>query len=83
MKGFESDIWSLGILYYKVVTGKFPFGTRSTSRKQLFETILNENVEFPTNVEKIDEIIINGMLEKDPKKRFSLATILSVLQHNL
>ncbi|MCB0415539.1 MAG: serine/threonine protein kinase [Bdellovibrionales bacterium] len=68
----QSDIWSLGILFYKLLTGKNPFF--ATKRKEVIESILNENLTFPSykNLiisEDIKSIILK-MCHKDTEERY-------------
>ena len=43
------DIWSLGIILYKMIYGVYPFDAES--RKEIFEKIKKGNFEFPDDVE--------------------------------
>jgi MAP/microtubule affinity-regulating kinase len=45
---FPADVWALGILLYKMVTGAFPF--RGADDKELYRKINSGKIEFPASV---------------------------------
>lgn len=71
--GKECDIWSLGIVLYLLITGKYPFD--GNSRAELFAKIQKGTFTFPESVTKkvtpdcID--LIKRMLTVDRTKRIS------------
>ncbi|OHT00232.1 CBL-interacting serine/threonine-protein kinase 9-like protein [Tritrichomonas foetus] len=75
----KSDIWSLGILLFYMVTGHYPFIDENIQR--LFHKILEEPVPFPDFLKNDSELIdlLNGMLQKEEKNRF---TITQVVEHS-
>ena len=45
--GIEADLWSIGVIAYYIICGKFPFG--SYDLKIIMEKIMNENIDWTGN----------------------------------
>jgi serine/threonine protein kinase len=80
----RSDLFSLGIIFYQMITGKHPF-LRETIPSTIYAT-LNENFqsvrEIRPDVPEYVEKIINGLLKADKSKRISSAASLIELLKN-
>ena len=71
-----SDIWSLGVLFYSMLYGRFPF--KGKTQKELFENIKKGEVEFPDYININEKIIslIKKIFVISPIQRPSLNEIL-------
>lgn len=79
--GKESDIYSLGIIFYEMLTSTLPFVGN------LMEVLYSQTRENPTPINEIISIdtkladLIMGMLKKDPQMRPNLAVVLNTLRN--
>lgn len=62
--GPPADIWALGVLYYALLCGKFPF--KGANDKELYNKILNSELEFPPHVSSQARTFLNKILHKNP-----------------
>ncbi|RME60525.1 serine/threonine protein kinase [Candidatus Parcubacteria bacterium] len=77
------DIWALGVLLYRMLTGRLPF--RARSLKSLLEKIAQMqpekcqkyNPEIPS---RLDDFIVGQMLSKRPDDRPGINDVLSTLR---
>ncbi len=72
-----SDIWSLGVLLYSMLYGRFPF--KAKTQNELFQKINEAQVEFPNEIEINDKIkiLLKKIFVIIPTQRPSLQEILN------
>ena len=72
-----SDIWSLGVLLFSMLFGRFPF--KGKTQEELFENIKKCEVKFPEEIKVSDEIkiLFKKIFVNTPTQRPSLNEILN------
>ncbi len=77
----RSDIYSLGIVFYEVLTGQAPFqgGYESVVHQQIFQVPTPPQQLNPEIPKSINDLIMR-MLAKDPDKRPSLDEVIQELE---
>ncbi|EAS01298.2 Serine/Threonine kinase domain protein (macronuclear) [Tetrahymena thermophila SB210] len=71
---FEVDIWALGILLYKLLTGYYPFAGKEN--KQLYKNILKCQPDYPMFISPSAQNLLQSILKEDPEQRKQLEDIL-------
>uniref|UniRef100_A0AAV2JGK7 Serine/threonine-protein kinase PLK4 n=1 Tax=Knipowitschia caucasica TaxID=637954 RepID=A0AAV2JGK7_KNICA len=72
--GLESDVWSLGCMFYAFLMGRPPFDT-DTVKHTLSKVVLGD-YEMPTHVSMEAQDLIHQLLQRDPSLRPSLSALL-------
>ena len=66
--GKHSDLYSMGVIFYKMLTGKLPF--RGKSIDEILQAHLSSDIpKLPEDLKKYQPVI-EGLLVKDPDERF-------------
>ena len=75
-----SDIWSLGVLFYAMLFGIFPF--KGKNDDELFEKIIEAKLSFPEYNQIGDKTkeLFNKIFVINPNRRISLDDMINILQ---
>lgn len=68
----KCDIWSLGIIIYRMLFGDYPFfPSAGGNLDDLIELIHTKDLNFPSDIQVSEEVknLMRGMLMTDPNKR--------------
>ncbi|EDV25667.1 uncharacterized protein TRIADDRAFT_24066 [Trichoplax adhaerens] len=71
--GYKTDIWSLGVLLYVLVSGALPFDGSNLARLRM--RVLSAHYRIPFFMSQDCESLIRNMLVKDPVKRYTIEQI--------
>ena len=72
--GYEADIWSIGVVYYQLLFGKYPY--MGMNDYDILKKIKNTRPDFNrVNITKDARDFIDRCLTVDPKRRISWAEI--------
>ena len=79
--GLESDMWSLGMLFYQLLCGRLPFADAFKAKKSPMDVmmaILSEDVRFEGPrwgcISKGAQSLIMRMLDRDYNSRVSIVS---------
>ncbi|XP_048972230.1 maternal embryonic leucine zipper kinase isoform X3 [Canis lupus baileyi] len=73
--GSEADVWSMGILLYVLMCGFLPFDDDNVMA--LYKKIMRGKYEVPKWLSSSSILLLQQMLQVDPKKRISMKNLLS------
>lgn len=73
MYSFEADLWSLGVMLYRIMCGAFPF--EAARSKELFYKVKVQQPLLPSGLSNHACKLLEGLLQKDPRNRLKLADL--------
>lgn len=71
--GRKNDAWSCGIILYVMLTGKQPF--YDDDDDALLDKVNACHVDYPSHISSEAKELMQRLLEKDPKKRYSMSKV--------
>lgn len=73
-----TDMWSMGVLYYVLLQGNYPF--RAKTENGLFEKIRKGQFEYiHEDVSEKSRFLIQNLLKVNPLERFTSEEVISIL----
>ena len=67
--GRKSDVWSVGVMLYKMISSRYPFGSDSTDLFDLIDAICFDELAYLDDSSLSINHLIKNLLEKKPEKR--------------
>lgn len=75
----RTDIWATGVIFYKLLTGEFPFNANG-GLEELISNIVNANPKpLPSEIPQNLQEVITGVLHKKPDDRLTIKKIFEKL----
>ncbi|TPX64063.1 hypothetical protein SpCBS45565_g06148 [Spizellomyces sp. 'palustris'] len=65
--GRAVDWWSFGVLIYVMLVGRYPF--HGEDEQDVLDAILNDAVEYPSNIPRDTLSLLQGLMNKNPARR--------------
>lgn len=80
--GYYTDLWAFGVTIYILHYGTLPFFSLNVT--SLFNSIMQDTIDFPQPISDNLKELLKGLLQKDPNKRWKIADLkkCGFLNHN-
>ena len=72
--GLASDVWSVGCMFFTILTGRPPFDTGAV--KETLKLVAKATFQLPSDVSHDAAGLIRGMLQKNPDQRITMDGVL-------
>lgn len=72
-------MWSFGVLFYKLMAGRYPFDSASRCKQELYSKILDQELVFLSDMSFKDISILETLLKKNASNRPNFKEIVSAL----
>jgi serine/threonine protein kinase len=69
--GLEVDMWSLGVMVFRIMCGRFPFEAHKT--KEVFSKVKREKIRYPPFLSSDAISFLDGLLCRDQGRRLTVA----------
>ena len=76
--GYQSDVWSAGVVLYTMLFGTVPF--KASSMVELHKQVVKSKPDYKDGAEQVSQkalALLKGILDKDPTKRLTIDQILN------
>ncbi|XP_022890737.1 serine/threonine-protein kinase GRIK2 isoform X2 [Olea europaea var. sylvestris] len=71
--GKAADIWAVGVTFYYMVLGKYPF--LGDTLHDTYDKIVNDPMYLPDEMNPLLKNLLEGLLHKDPRQRMTLENV--------